>query len=156
MWALGQSTTLEVEATARYLLVAHQTAQRPELLKTARDLAATDPQAEFTLLVPATPVGNLLVWEEGETMELARLSARSAAASLELGGIRVVEAKVGDGDPVLAVDDELREGRRYAAIVISTFPAGVSRWLRMDVVSRLRRQHPTLRLIHVIAEKTSA
>ena len=138
---------------AKYLLVAHQTAQTPELLGAAKSLAAADAQAEFSLLVPATPVGNLLVWEEGETMEVARSTAQSAADSLKRHGINIVGVKVGDADPVLAVDDVLRE-QRYETIVVSTLPIGISRWLKMDVVSRLRRQHPALRVLHVIAETT--
>ncbi len=56
---------------AKYLLVAHQTAERQELLDAAKELAAQDGHAKFTLLVPATPVGDLLTWEEGETKEVA-------------------------------------------------------------------------------------
>ncbi len=138
---------------AKYLLVAHQTAQTPELLEAAKNLAAADAQAEFSLLVPATPVGNLLVWEEGETMDVARSTAQAAADSLKRHGINIVGVQVGDADPVLAVDDVLRD-QRYETIVLSTLPIGISRWLKMDVVSRLRRQHPALRVLHVIAEAT--
>src|SRR5262245_10135197 len=123
---------------ARYLLVAHQTAESEELQQGARALAGEDPDAEFVLLVPATPVGNLLVWEEGQTAEVARRRAASARARLEQQGLRVVEARPGDQDPVAAIADELHSGVRYAAIVISTLPAGVSRWMRMDVLSRIR------------------
>lgn len=140
---------------AKYLLVAHQTAERQELLDAALELAASDAQAEFTLLVPATPVAHLLAWEEGETKAVARSKARSATVALERNGIKVTEARVGDADPVLAVHDEFVAGRRYDAIVISTLPAGVSRWIGMDVVSRLRRQHPRVRLIHVVAREAS-
>jgi len=145
--------SFKVEAMAKYLLVAHQTAQTPELLEAAKNLAAADAQAEFSVLVPATPVGNLLVWEEGETMDVARSTAQSAADSLKRHGINIVGVKVGDADPVLAVDDVLRD-QRYDTIVLSTLPIGISRWLKMDVVSRLRRQHPALRVLHVIAETT--
>lgn len=136
---------------AKYLLVAHQTAERRELLDAARELAAQDSRARFTLLVPATPVGDLLVWDEGDTKEIAQARVRSAAAALNRNGIKVVEARVGDADPVLAVDDEFTAGRRYAAIVISTLPPGLSRWIKMDAVSRLRRTHPRVRLIHVVS-----
>src|SRR5262245_28615058 len=112
---------------ARYLLVAHQTAESEELLRGAASLAGEDPEAEFVLLIPATPVGNLLVWEEGETADIARRRAASARARLEGRGLRVVEARTGDQDPVAAIGDELQAGGRYAAIVISTLPAGVSR-----------------------------
>src|SRR5690349_10167187 len=134
-----------------YLLVAHQTAESDELLAAARELAQQDPEAEFVLLVPATPVGSLLVWEEGETAEVARRQARAGRARLEALGLRVADARTGDPDPVAAVGDELRDGRRYDAIVVSTLPAGMSRWLKLDVVSRLQRSFPGHRLVHVEA-----
>ena len=136
---------------AKYLLVAHQTAERRELLDAARELAAHDAKANFVLLVPATPVGDLLVWDEGDTNQVAQARARSAAEALKRSGVKVVDARIGDKDPVLAVDDEFTAGRRYAAIVISTLPPGLSRWIKMDVVSRLRRTHPSVRLIHVVS-----
>jgi hypothetical protein len=136
---------------SRYLLVAHQTAESEELLSSARELARRDPGAEFVLLVPATPIGSLLVWEEGETADVASRRAASARARLERGRLRVVEARSGDQDPVAAIGDEIHAGRRYAAIVVSTLPAGISRWVRMDVVSRVERNYPGLAVIHVVA-----
>ena len=138
---------------ARYLLVAHQTAERPELVDAARELAAQDPHARFTLLVPATPVGDLLTWEEGETKEVARARAQSAAALLQGHGLNLVGVRVGDADPVLAVDDEFLAGRRYDSIIISTLPPGISRWIKMDVVSRLKRKRPKLQVVHVTAKE---
>jgi hypothetical protein len=135
---------------AAYLLVAHQTAESDELLACARELHGQDPQARFAMLVPATPVDHLLVWEEGETRELAQRAAEAAAARLRAHGLEVVEAMVGDPDPVHAIGDELRRRRHgYHAIVLSTLPAGVSRWLRMDAVSRVRRRYPKMRVVHV-------
>lgn len=136
---------------SRYLLVAHQTAHSEELLRSAQELARQDPQAEFVLLVPSTPVASLLVWEEGETAEVAGRRAASAQARLEQGGLRVVEARSGDPDPVAAIGDEIHAGRRYAAIVVSTLPAGISRWVRMDVIHRVQRNYPGQPVIHVVA-----
>ncbi len=134
----------------QYLLVAHQTAEHAELVEAAKDLAASDSGGAFTLLVPATPVGDLLTWEEGETKDVARARATSAAAALRRSGVNVIDARIGDADPVLAIDDEILAGRRYDVIVISTLQPGVSRWIRMDVVSRLQRKYPATRLIHVL------
>ncbi len=139
---------------ARYLLVAHQTAQSDELIAAAADLARDDPLAEFVLLVPATPVGNLLVWEEGETMEVARRHAAAARERLEQRGLRIVEARPADPDPMAAIADEMHAGGRFAAIVVSTLPAGISRWLGMDVISRVRRNFPRHRVVHVTASRT--
>jgi hypothetical protein len=136
---------------AKYLLVAHQTAESQELLAVAADLAREDPEAEFVLLVPATPVGSLLVWEEGATEEVAGRRAASARARLEKHGLLVTEARTGDQDPMAAIADEMHAGRRYDALVVSTLPAGVSRWLRMDLLSRIRRNFPRHRVIHVEA-----
>lgn len=134
---------------SKYLLVAHQTAARTELLDAARELARGDAEAVFTLLVPATPAADLLTWEEGETKDLARHAADSAAVAMRTRGINLGEVKVGDADPVVAVDDEYVAGNRYDTIVISTLPAGISRWIKMDVVSRLQRKRPNTRVIHV-------
>ena len=136
---------------AKYLLVAHQTAESPELLAAAHGLARDDPDAEFVLLVPATPVGTLLVWEEGATVEVARRRAASARARLEEHGLRVTDARTGDQDPMAAIADEMHAGERYDALVVSTLPAGVSRWLRMDLLSRVRRNFPRHHVIHVEA-----
>lgn len=141
---------------ARYLLVAHQTAQSDELIAAAAELARQDALAEFCLLVPATPVSNLLVWEEGETMEVARRHTAAARARLVEHGLRVVDARPADADPMAAIADELHDGQRFAAVVVSTLPAGMSRWLRMDVISRVRRNFPSHRVIHVTVHRATA
>lgn len=141
---------------AGYLLVAHQTAEGKELVDAARALSAHDPLARFTLLVPATPLGELLTWEEGEAREAACMRAQLAVAALRGSGVDVVGVRIGDADPVLAIDDELLDGRRYDAVVIATLPAVLSRWIKMDVVSRLRRQRPHLNVIQVVAAEKHA
>jgi hypothetical protein len=140
---------------AKYLLVAHQTADSEELLRAAQGLARQDADAEFVLLVPATPVGSLLVWEEGETADVARRRATSARARLEATGLRIVDARPGDQDPVAAIGDEMHSRRRYAAIIVSTLPAGISRWVHMDVISRVRRNYPGQPVIHVVSHKAA-
>jgi hypothetical protein len=135
---------------ARHLLVAHQTAESEELLASARLLAEEDPAAEFVLLVPATPVEGLLVWEEGETADVARRRGESAQAWLRERDLNVVEVRTGDQDPLSAISDEMQAGHRYSSIVVSTLPAGMSRWLKMDVISRVRRNFPGHRVMHVV------
>jgi hypothetical protein len=136
---------------ARYLLVAHQTALSDELLSSARSLAGEDPEAAFVILVPATPVGTLLVWEEGATADVAARRGAAARAWLQEHGLQVADVRTGDQDPVAAIGDEMHAGHQYAAIVISTLPAGISRWVRMDVLSRVRRNYPGQRVIHIAA-----
>jgi hypothetical protein len=136
---------------ARYLIVAHQTAGSPELLERVRALAADDPGGEFTLLVPATPTGHLLHnWEEGEARQLARKRAGEAMASLTAAGVPVAAARVGSHSPLEAVSDELQARPGYDRIVLSTFPPGVSRWLKGNLPAILERRF-RLPVDHVVA-----
>ena len=126
---------------ARYLIVAHQTACSPELLARVKELAAGDQAAEFTLLVPATPSGHLLHnWEEGEARQLARRRAEDATRRLAEAGIPVAAARVGSHSPLEAVGDELQARPGYDRIVLSTFPPGVSRWLKGNLPAILERR----------------
>lgn len=140
---------------ARYLVVAHQTAESDELRQRLIEFAAEDANAEFVLLVPATPVNDLLLWEEGRSDEAAHRRAQAARDHLESAGVRVVEAKVGDADPHAAIADELRSEPPYAAIVISTLPPGMSRWLRLDLPARVRRLAPQSQVVHVVGRARS-
>jgi hypothetical protein len=135
---------------ARHLIVAHQTAGSLELVDRVLELAERDPKAEFVLLVPATPTGHLLHWEEGEARQLATLRAREASEALRTAGVEVVAARVGSHSPLEAVADELSMQPDYAGIVVSTFPPGLSRWLRVDLPNQLRRRF-RLPVEHVVA-----
>ena len=138
------------------MLVANQTVETDELRDAALEIQAGDPTAEFALIVPATRVVRGLVWDEVETKAVARLRVEAGLRFLLTAGLRMVDGQVGDEDPVLAVEDELRRAR-YAGIVISTLPPGVSRWLKLDVISRIRRRLPPERLVvHVVSNPQSA
>jgi hypothetical protein len=67
--------------------------------------------------------------------------------------VRVTAARVGDPSPLQAIDDELREDPAYDGLIISTLPAGMSRWLRMDVCKEAERRFGK-RVIAVTAEPT--
>ena len=125
---------------ARYLVVAHQAATSPELLQCASDIAGEDPRAVFTLLIPATHVNRLLVWEQGESEQIARERGEQARERFREAGLDVVASKVGDWMPLLAIEDELRaRPGDYDAVVLSTLRPGVSRWLELDVHQRAER-----------------
>ena len=140
---------------SRYLVVAHQTATSPELLQRLTELAADDPQAAFTLLVPATPVAQLLVPYMGraESREIAEKRAGEARALFESKGLNVVRTVVGHNSPLRAIEDELR-GRpgQCDAIVLSTLPPGISRWLRLDVYNQAERKF-NLPVIRVVTQR---
>ena len=136
----------------RYLVIAHQTATSPQLLERVSGIAADDPNATFVILVPATPVEHLLTWEEGETRTVARMRAGEARDRFEKAGLNVTRAEIGDGSPLLAIEDELRaHPGEYDSLLLSTLPPGISRWLRLDVHNQAERRF-NLPVIHVVAQ----
>jgi len=135
---------------SRYLVVTHQTALSPDLQRKVRALVAEDPAAEFAVLVPEAP-GPPVTWE-GETVDVAGQRAEAAKTLLEeTARARVVRTSVGATDPLRAITDELLARPGYDALVISTLPPGISRWLKLDLVHRAERKFG-LRVIHVVAE----
>jgi hypothetical protein len=140
---------------ARYLIVAYQTAGSPELAERVRSLVAEDPEAEFTLLVPATPPSHLHTWEEGEARQLAMRRGGQAALGLGAVGAKVTAVRVGSHRPLDAVSDELYAHGAYAAIVVSTFPPGLSRWLKGELPNQLSRR-TRLPVHHVVAQPSRA
>lgn len=132
----------------RYLVVAHRTAKSPELAEKLKEILKQDPEARFVLLVPATlPPG--WVYSENEVFERAQREAEEARKALEAEGVPIEEAKPGDISPLLAIEEELAAHPGYQAIVLSTLPPGLSRWLRLDV--HTRAEGFGLPVIHVIA-----
>lgn len=122
--------------SARVLVVAHKTAATPALIAAVRERAARGP-ATFTLLVPNAAHGlhkvvdaeDLDHSEADQTVELALPLLEEAA-----GG--PVEGKVGDANPLDAIQDEVN-ATGYDEIIISTLPARVSRWLKLDLPSKI-------------------
>jgi nucleotide-binding universal stress UspA family protein len=137
---------------ASYLVVAHQTAASPELIARLRALATTDPDAEFALLVPAKPVGAPLYhnWDVDEVHKASAERGQAAAAKLREAGLKVEAVRVGAPSPVDAVCDELLDRSGYAAIVLSTFPVGISRWLVGNLPKKLTMR-TGLPVEHVVA-----
>jgi predicted RNase H-like HicB family nuclease len=138
---------------SKYLVVTHQTALSPDLQRRVSALVAQDPSAEFAVLVPEAP-GASTTWE-GETVDAAKQRAEAAKAMLEDNArARVVHTAVGDPDPLQAITDELRRHPGYTALIICTFPPGVSRWLKLDLVHRAERKFH-LPVVHVVAEASA-
>jgi hypothetical protein len=56
-------------------------------------------------------------------------------------GAATAEGEVGDRNPVRAIRTSLkRDGRQFDEIIISTLPRRISRWLRMDLPQRVKRE----------------
>ena len=138
---------------ARYLVVAHETVTNPALLNQLRAIQKDDQQAEFVLLVPATPVRHLLRrGDEHDAEVVAGKRADRARSMFAKKGVHLAGTRVGAASPVDAVDDELRDNPGYAGVVVSTLPKEKSRWLRMDLPRTVRAKH-RLPVHHVVAAK---
>jgi hypothetical protein len=118
----------------RYLVIANQTLGGGHLLALLRDLGSKP--SSFYVLVPASAPHDH-AWSEGEAVATAERRLEAALASFRAADLDVEGGEVGDGRPMQAVTDLLDRGERFDEIVLSTLPAGPSRWLRLDIVHRL-------------------
>jgi hypothetical protein len=126
---------MESSAPARVLVVAHKTAATPALLQAVRERAARGP-ATFTLLVPNAAHGlhrvvdpeDVQSTEAHEVLELA-LPLLTEAAGSEVTGM------IGDPAPLNAIQDAVNV-HGFDEIIISTLPARVSRWMKLDLPSK--------------------
>jgi hypothetical protein len=117
-----------------YLVVAHQTAGSAELIDRLTHLAQQDEHAAFTLVIPATPPGQLLVWEPGDADSIARKKAGEAEALFRSIGLKVVRTEIGSASPVEAIREELRaHPGAHERVILCTLPPGISHWLGLDM-----------------------
>jgi hypothetical protein len=137
---------------ARYLVVAHETVTNPELLKQVRAVREQDGEAEFVLLVPATPVRHLLFrrGDERDADGAARKLADRARTLFAKRGMPLSDVRVGAPDPIEAIDGEVERNPGYAGFIISTLPEEKSRWLRMDLPRAVSSKYG-LPVHHVVA-----
>src|SRR5439155_391042 len=92
-------------------------------------------QVMFHLLVPAShPHGG---WTDAQAEAEAQAKLDEMLDTLAAAGIGAT-GDIGDANPVFATGDLIRRGETFDEIIISTLPAGVSRWLASNVVRRLR------------------
>jgi hypothetical protein len=121
---------------ARVLVVAHKTAATPALLDAVRRRAAEGP-ARFTLLVPNAAHGlhALIDPEDQETSE-AQQMLELALPLLEEAAGGPVEGMVGDPTPMNAIQDAVNV-QGFDEVIISTLPARVSKWLKLDLPSKV-------------------
>jgi nucleotide-binding universal stress UspA family protein len=118
-----------------YLIVANQTLTSRSLTEAITTRLADGP-IRTHVVVPLSPVGGRLTWDERASREVAQQRLDEVLARLRSMGAEA-DGEVGDRDPVMAVRDALR-GREVDEVIVSTLPKGLSRWLGEDVPSRLR------------------
>jgi hypothetical protein len=136
---------------ARVLLVANRTAADRPLVEAVRRRAAQGP-ATFHVVVPATPRGlHRVVDPEVAGVGVAAERLRRALPILSEAAGRRVTGSVGDANPLAAVEDALNL-QGFDEIILSTLPWRVSRWLRLDLPSKVRALGKPL--LHVTATGT--
>jgi hypothetical protein len=120
----------------RVLVVANQTAESDEL-RSALRARSQEGATEFTLLVPATPHGLAWAADMAAGEEEARQHLDGMVERLRGIGLDVREAKVGDPDPLAAVQDECNFNS-YDEVIVSTLPLHLSKWLRIDLPRKVQ------------------
>jgi hypothetical protein len=135
----------------RILVLANRTLCEQHLLDELHARRHQGPVA-FHLLVPAShPPGP---WSDARAEAEARGRLEETLGVLAAAGMGAT-GEIGDPSPVLAVDDFLRRGEHVDEIIVSTLPAGMSRWLAGNLLRRLRT-HTGLPVTHVVAEPVGA
>jgi hypothetical protein len=135
---------------ANVLVVANRTAESPELLEALKQRAAQG-DVVFTLLVPSTPHGVAWAADMHSGGGEAEQHMEAAVERMRSEGLQVAAGKVGDPDPVAAVQDEVNF-TSYDEIVVSTLPGGISKWLKLDLPHRVERA-TGLPVTHVTASE---
>ncbi|MCC6832264.1 MAG: hypothetical protein IT200_13035 [Thermoleophilia bacterium] len=124
----------------RLLVVANETIASPHLAGEVRRRAGGD--ADVLVVAPRLHRGRLDHWlSSGEERARAAATDRLEAtvAALAADGLRV-EGRVGDPDPLQAMDDAVREFGPDE-VVISTHPPGRSQWLERRIVQEARTRY---------------
>jgi nucleotide-binding universal stress UspA family protein len=119
------------------LVVANKTLPTEQLAEAIQARIARGGQA-FYVVVPLTPVSHGATWDEAESAEAAQARLDAFLEAVRSHGAEA-DGEVGDRDPIQAVRDVIR-ARTIDEVILSTLPQGVSRWLQMDVPSRLARE----------------
>ncbi len=133
----------------RVLVVANETVEGEELLS-AISTIALDRKTRFHVVCPALNSRlKTFTSDEDPAREAAQLRLDDTLARLSSVGIDA-HGEVGDGDPLVAVDDAVRTFGPDE-IVISTHPPGRSNWLEHGVVDSVRVRYD-VPVTHVVVD----
>jgi hypothetical protein len=124
------------EAPTRVLVVAHKTAATQPLLDAVAERAGRG-RCTFTLLVPNAAHGlHKMVDPEDLDASEAQAVIDHAVPLLSRAAGSDVEAIVGSTDPGAAIQDAINL-RGFDEVIISTLSPKVSRWLKLDLPSKV-------------------
>jgi hypothetical protein len=121
---------------ARVLVVANRTAATPALIAAVKERAERGP-ARFMLLVPNTSSGvERFADPEDHAQTDAQNTLELALPLLEEAAGSEVTGMVGAPEPMDAIQDAVNL-HGFDEIILSTLPKRVSRWLHLDLPSKL-------------------
>jgi GABA permease len=144
-----QVAQLGAAGQRRVLVVANETVGGQELLSAISTLALSE-QTEFLVVCPALNSRlKTFTSDSDPAREAAQQRLDETLARLASVGIGA-RGEVGDGDPLVAVDDAVRTFGPNE-IVISTHPPGRSNWLERGVVESVRA-HYDVPVTHVVVD----
>jgi len=132
------------------LVIANETVAGDSLIREIR--RRSQGVAERVLVVAPALNSHVRHWTSDEDGARAKARERldQSVAQLQSAGVNV-EGRVGDGDPLQAIEDALRT---FGAdeIVISTHPEGRSNWLERGVVTGARERF-AVPITHVVVDE---
>ena len=137
----------------RILVIANETVGGDELLALL-GLKAESVEEEMLLVCPALN-SRVRTWTSDEDPARAEAQERLDASLARLSAAGVsARGEIGDGDPLQALEDALRE---FPAdeIVVSTHPPGRSHWLEQGVVEQARLRYD-VPVTHVVVDLAAA
>jgi hypothetical protein len=137
----------------RILVIANETVGGAELLSLL-GTKAEGVDEEMLLVCPALN-SRVRTWTSDEDPARAEAQERLDACLARLAAAGVsARGEIGDGDPLQALEDALRE---FPAdeIVVSTHPPGRSHWLEQGVVEQARHRYD-VPITHVVVDITAA
>lgn len=120
----------------RYLVVANQTVGGTHLTDLVKECLDED-ECSFYVVVPASPSPDKWAHAHDDAHDAARERLERALERFRGLGVDA-RGEVGDTRPEDAIRDVLRR-ESFDEIILSTLPPGMSRWLKMDLVSRVQR-----------------
>jgi hypothetical protein len=132
-----------------FLVVANETLGGAPLLERIREHAHEDEDIRVAICVPRTkPRHGNIIYDEA-VYDAAQVRIDLARAVLRSEGIEAL-GEPGDPDPYTATMDAISE-YDPDVVIISTFPATSSGWLRRDLIERVR-EASRLPVEHVVAD----
>jgi GABA permease len=135
MKTLTPSPRIQTQArTRRYLVVANLTLGSEQLTLLIQRRLQRGP-CSFHVVVPASPDPNTMTWAEGDVRRAARSRLDQALSMFRILHADVT-GEVGDGMPLLAIEDAVRT-ETFDEIIVSTLPPGASRWIGLDLPTRI-------------------